>query len=136
MSEPRPHALFGRRFLGEIRRLMAIYWTSPDVRWGALLLAGAIVLELGTVYGNLLLSDAERRIMDAVQDNEPDWVFLDKATSALDEEMEKRIYQVLAERLPRATVVSVAHCPAVVGYHGRCWRVTPNEHGASSLEAA
>jgi putative ATP-binding cassette transporter len=70
MPEQRRPYLFGRRFARHLWRLIRIYWTSPDARWGALLLAGAVALELGTVYGNLLLSDAERRIMDAVQDKQ------------------------------------------------------------------
>src|SRR3970040_1012929 len=65
-----PHGVFGRRFLRHLWRLIRVYWTSPDARWGALLLAGAIVLELGTVYANLWLSDAERRIMAALQDKQ------------------------------------------------------------------
>jgi putative ATP-binding cassette transporter len=71
MGEPARDAVFGRRFLRHLRNLVRIYWTSPDARWGTLLLAGAVALELATVYGNLRLSDAERRIMDAVQDKEP-----------------------------------------------------------------
>src|ERR1051326_1532244 len=71
MREPGRQAVFGRRFIRHLWELIRIYWASPDARWGALLLAGAIFLELGTVYGNLRLSDAERRIMDAVQDKQP-----------------------------------------------------------------
>lgn len=70
MRAPRRPAMFGRRFIGHLRRLIGIYWTSPGARRGILLLAGAVFLELGTVYGNLRLADAERRIMDAVQDKQ------------------------------------------------------------------
>ncbi len=70
MPEPSRQAVFGRRFIRHLCELIRIYWTSPDARWGALLLAGIVFLELGTVYGNLLLSDAERRMMDAVQDKQ------------------------------------------------------------------
>jgi vitamin B12/bleomycin/antimicrobial peptide transport system ATP-binding/permease protein len=70
MREPHHHPLFGRRFVRHLAELIRIYWTSPDARRGAPLLAGAIVLELGMVYGNLRLSDAERRIMDAIQAKE------------------------------------------------------------------
>jgi putative ATP-binding cassette transporter len=71
MREPRRQAVFGRRFIRHLRELVRIYWTSADARWGGLLLGGAVFLELGTVYGNLRLSDAERRIMDAVQHKQP-----------------------------------------------------------------
>jgi putative ATP-binding cassette transporter len=63
--------------------------------------------------------------------HEPDWVFLDKATSALDEVMEKQIYALLAERLPRTTVVSVAHRPEVADYHPRRWTFVPGPRGVS-----
>jgi putative ATP-binding cassette transporter len=66
----------------------------------------------------------------------PDWVFLDKATSALDEDMERRVYELLAARLPHATIVTVAHRPEVAAYHTRRWTIAPGEQGVSSLEAA
>ena len=47
----------------------------------------------------------------------PDWLFLDEASSALDEPTERRMYELLAERLPGAAVISVAHRPAVVALH-------------------
>ena len=80
--------------------------------------------------------EQQRIAMARVFLNEPDWVFLDKTTSALDEDMEKRVYDLLQARLPGATVISVAHRPAVAAYHDRRWTITPNAHGASSLEAA
>jgi putative ATP-binding cassette transporter len=49
--------------------------------------------------------------------HKPDWLFLDEATSALDEASEKRLYELVASRLPDATLVSIAHRPAVAGYH-------------------
>lgn len=63
--------------------------------------------------------------------HEPDWVFLDKATSALDEDMEKRVYELLAEQLPHATVVSVAHRPEVADYHTRRWTLVPGVGGVA-----
>jgi putative ATP-binding cassette transporter len=67
--------------------------------------------------------------------NEPQWVFLDKATSAVDEEMEKRIYDLLAERLPHATLISVAQRPSLAEQHDRRWTIAPKDHGPSVLEA-
>jgi len=55
----------------------------------------------------------------------PGWVFLDKATSALDDVTEKRVYDVLHQMLPAATVVTVAHRAAVADYHGRRWTIVP-----------
>jgi putative ATP-binding cassette transporter len=67
---------------------------------------------------------------------EPDWVFLDMATSELDEAMEKRVYELLAERLPRASLVTVAHRPAVEAYHAHRWAIAPREGGAAVLQPA
>src|SRR5262245_19823037 len=66
VEEPRS-ALFGRRFGRHVWRLIRIYWGSRDSAVAFVLLAGAIALELGSVYGNLGLADAERRIFNAIQ---------------------------------------------------------------------
>jgi len=49
----------------------------------------------------------------------PDWVFLDEATASLDPEAEAALYHILRDRLPRATVVSIAHRPSVAALHDR-----------------
>jgi putative ATP-binding cassette transporter len=67
MPTSRKPAITGRRLVRALWRLLRIYWKSPDAKWGWLLLALAIALELGTVYGNLLLADAERQVMDALE---------------------------------------------------------------------
>ena len=51
--------------------------------------------------------------------NEPDWLFLDEATSALDTATEQHLYQLLRERLPATTLVSIAHRPTVAAFHRR-----------------
>ena len=80
--------------------------------------------------------EQQRLALARVLLHEPDWVFLDKATSALDEEMEKRVYELLAERLPRATVISVAHRPEVAAYHDRRWNLAFRDDGRVELRAA
>jgi putative ATP-binding cassette transporter len=67
---------------------------------------------------------------------EPEWLFLDKATSELDEAMERRVYDLFAERLPAAMLISVAHRPAVEAYHARRWVLSPRDHGPAVLEPA
>ncbi len=64
------HALFGPRFARHLARLTRLYWTSSDAPKGGLLLGATVALELGTVYGNVLLSDVQRRIFDAFQDKQ------------------------------------------------------------------
>jgi putative ATP-binding cassette transporter len=65
----------------------------------------------------------------------PDWIFLDEATSGLDEESERRIYYLFRERLPRSAVISIADRPAVAEHHTRRWGVTRRD-GAAVLRAA
>ena len=57
----------------------------------------------------------------------PDWLFLDEATSALDEETERAAYRLIAEEMPGATVVSIAHRGGLADYHGRRLRFEPTE---------
>jgi len=47
----------------------------------------------------------------------PSTVFLDECTSALDSQSEKELYGLLIERLPQATVVSVAHRKELLSLH-------------------
>jgi putative ATP-binding cassette transporter len=84
------------------------------------------------------LTDGEKQrlALARVLLHEPEWVFLDKATSALDEATEARVYQLLGERLPRSAVVTAAHRPSVAGFHSRQWRLLPHRDGPASLEAA
>jgi putative ATP-binding cassette transporter len=49
----------------------------------------------------------------------PDWLFLDEATASLDEAAERRLYELLTVRLPRAAIVSIAHRPTVAAFHAR-----------------
>jgi len=58
--------------------------------------------------------------------NRPDWLFLDEATSALDEDIERHLYQMLRERLPNATVISIAHRPTVAAFHQRRLELEPD----------
>lgn len=49
----------------------------------------------------------------------PDWLLLDEATAALDEPMEAQVYDLLRERLPEATLVSIGHRGTLLGLHAR-----------------
>ena len=41
--------------------------------------------------------------------------------------MEKRVYEILATRLPAATVMSMTHRPVVAQYHARRWTMLTSE---------
>src|SRR4029077_18414493 len=70
LPRSKPHAMFGGRFARDLWRLTCIYWASPAARQGALLLALAIALEFGTVYGNVLIAMTQKHVGDAVQDKQ------------------------------------------------------------------
>jgi vitamin B12/bleomycin/antimicrobial peptide transport system ATP-binding/permease protein len=62
----------------------------------------------------------------------PNWLFLDEATAALDEAAERRMYELLRQRLPKATVISIAHRPAVLAFHERQLVVDPARRRVAS----
>jgi putative ATP-binding cassette transporter len=47
----------------------------------------------------------------------PDWIFLDEATASLDPDAEEELYRILRVRLPKTTLVSIAHRPSVAAFH-------------------
>ncbi|HVZ54162.1 MAG TPA: ABC transporter ATP-binding protein/permease [Pseudolabrys sp.] len=49
----------------------------------------------------------------------PDYLFLDEATASLDEPSEAALYRLIAERLPKATVVSIGHRATLAAFHRR-----------------
>ena len=55
----------------------------------------------------------------------PDWLFLDEASSALDEATEAEIYRTLKRHLPDATLISIAHKPAVLTFHNALISIDP-----------
>jgi putative ATP-binding cassette transporter len=63
---PKKPVVAGRHLLRALWRLVRIYWTSSDAKWGALLLAGAVALELLTVGANVLVSNGQRSLGNAL----------------------------------------------------------------------
>ena len=57
---------------------------------------------------------------------EPDWLFLDESTDSLDEKSEADLYRVIAETLPRTTLVSIGHQSTLNAFHKR--RITFQTH--------
>ena len=49
----------------------------------------------------------------------PDYLFLDEATASLDEPSEAALYELLAEKLPRTTIVSIGHRSTLHAFHQR-----------------
>ena len=65
----------------------------------------------------LSLGEQQRLAFARVLLTEPDFLFLDEATSALDEPREQEMYQMLREKLPRLTIVSVGHRSTLKAEH-------------------
>jgi putative ATP-binding cassette transporter len=63
----------------------------------------------------------------------PDWLFLDEATSAVDEATEARLYRLLHERLVGTTVFSVGHRGTLRPFHARQLVMQPNGSGPASI---
>jgi putative ATP-binding cassette transporter len=57
----------------------------------------------------------------------PDFLLLDEATASLDEPSEAALYQLLHERLPAATIVSIGHRSTLAAFHKR--RLTFSREG-------
>lgn len=53
----------------------------------------------------------------------PKWLYLDEATSAMDEEDEAALYDALIEQLPGLTIVSVGHRSSLKRFHTRQVRI-------------
>ena len=68
----------------------------------------------------------------------PDWLFMDEATASLDPANEAAIYGELKARLPKTTVVSIGHSPALKQWHDRIieLRRRPGEVGKLVTAAA
>ena len=62
----------------------------------------------------------------------PDWLFLDEATASLDPEAEGELYALLRTRLPKTTLISIAHRESVARLHDRRVEVA---HGHIALPA-
>jgi putative ATP-binding cassette transporter len=57
----------------------------------------------------------------------PDYLFLDEATASLDEPSEATLYQMLDQKLARATIVSIGHRATLAAFHRR--RLAFNREG-------
>jgi putative ATP-binding cassette transporter len=67
--------------------------------------------------------------------HKPDWIVFDEAMSDLDEAMEARVYEVLAQQLPNAAVLSVTGRPAALERLPRRWTLRESAGGPIVLEA-
>ncbi|MDR2788966.1 MAG: ATP-binding cassette domain-containing protein, partial [Candidatus Accumulibacter sp.] len=59
--------------------------------------------------------------------HKPEWIFLDEATASLDPINEAAMYRLLQERLPKTTIVSVAHRESVAAHHDKALELSAME---------
>lgn len=79
-----------------------------------------------------ILSPGEQQRIAAARAilSQPDFLFIDEGTSALDAQSETKVYQTIVERLPRAALISVAHRESVAQFHHHLLRI---ENGRACL---
>jgi vitamin B12/bleomycin/antimicrobial peptide transport system ATP-binding/permease protein len=68
--------------------------------------------------------------------HQPDWVFLDEATAALDEASQEKMMQLLIDALPNAAILSVGHRPGLEAFHQRELVLVRGEEGARLTKAS
>ena len=77
-------------------------------------------------WGHRLSPGEQQRLAFArVLIYQPDVLFMDEATSALDNATEAMLMQLIIERLPNCTIVSVAHRLTLDTFHHRELKLTP-----------
>ena len=63
----------------------------------------------------------------------PEWLFLDEATSAVDDASEARLYALLRERLAGTTLFSIGHRTTLRPFHARRLLVQRKGSGPASI---
>jgi len=64
---------------------------------------------------------------------EPDWLFLDEASSAVDEDSEAMLYNLLKARLPNCTIVSIGHRRSLRELHDSRLELRSSGEGPASI---
>jgi putative ATP-binding cassette transporter len=72
-------------------------------------------------HWNRMLSLGEQQRLGVARAllHKPDYLFLDEATASLDEAGEAALYRLLAERLPKTTIISIGHRSTLADFHSR-----------------
>ncbi|MDE2227697.1 MAG: ABC transporter ATP-binding protein/permease [Alphaproteobacteria bacterium] len=82
----------------------------------------------------LSLGEQQRIAFARVLLTQPDFIFLDEASSALDEDVEARLYGLLRARHPDAAIVSIGHRESLKALHDRVVDLTHFHAGALVAE--
>ena len=118
--------------LGTLRDTLVYPFGVPDVSdaglQGVLHLVGmgalADKLEDARLWSHVLsLGEQQRLAFARILLQKPQWVFLDEATSSLDEPAEDALYGTLTEALPDTAIISVGHRSSLFQHHQQCLRL-------------
>jgi putative ATP-binding cassette transporter len=114
--------------IGTLRAAVS-YPESPDRYDEAAIVDALRIAKLSDFIGELDVEDIwSQRLSGGEQQRlalarailaKPDWLFLDEATSAMDEDMEAEIYETLMKNLPATTIVSIGHRASLSQIHNR-----------------
>ncbi len=75
-------------------------------------------LDIAEHWGQTLSPGEQQRIAIArVLLHRPDFAFLDEATSSLDETTESRLYELIKQRLPKTSLISISHRSTLYVWH-------------------
>ncbi len=79
-----------------------------------------------------ILSPGEQQRIAAARAilGQPDFLFIDEGTSALDAESEAKVYKTIVDQLPKAALISVAHRESVAAFHRQLLKI---EHGKAGI---
>jgi len=82
----------------------------------------------------LSLGEQQRAAIARVLIQKPDWLFLDEATSAMEEKAEAHLYKILEDSLPKTTLVTIGHRSSLKKYHEHVITVKRKPNVQSKIE--
>ena len=113
--------------LGTLRRALIYPLAEKDAPPDSKLIETLKIVDLPNLVDKLDVADDWTRILSGGEKQRlafarvlltaPDFIFLDEATSALDEPRELEMYQLLKEKLPAVTIISVGHRSTLYQVH-------------------
>ncbi len=140
----RPLFLPQRTYLPIASLRDAVRYPDPATRADDTAIREALeVVQLGHLKGSLdEVAHWQRQLSGGEQQRlaiarallyKPDWLFLDEATASVDEEMERKLYTLLRERLPETGIVSIGHRVSLRALHERVLTLAKGADGKGRL---
>jgi putative ATP-binding cassette transporter len=128
--------------IGTLRAVVS-YPTPPGGVNDAILREALVAVGLSKLAGRLDVSahwalqlspgEQQRIAFARALVQKPEWLFLDEATSAVDEASEVHLYALLRERLAGTTLFSIGHRATLGAFHARQLLVERNGSGPGSI---